>query len=78
MLRALLAADPTIWLEVKDDEGWFTTRFPESVDELYFCVGGIVKDVERLKGFFAVFTETLTQLHKIGSAEKNNPGVPLQ
>ena len=76
-LREQLTADPSLWLEVKDDEGWFATKFPQGVDELYFCVGGIVKDIERLKGFFAVFTETLTQLHQIGSLEKGDPGVAL-
>lgn len=74
-LREQLTADPTLWLEVKDDEGWFATKFPEGVDELHFAVGGIVTDVERLKGFFTVFTETLQQLQKIGSLEKGNPGV---
>jgi hypothetical protein len=76
-LHKQLTADPSIWLEVKDDEGWFSTKFPEGVDELHFSVGGIVKDIDRLKGFFAVFTETLMQLQKIGSLEKGNPGVPL-
>ena len=77
-LREQLTADPTLWLEVKDDEGWFATKFPEGVDELYFAVGGTVTDIERLKGFFSVFTETLTQLHQIGSLEKGDPGVTLQ
>jgi hypothetical protein len=76
-LRQQLTADPTLWLEVKDDEGWFATKFPEGVDELYFCVGGVVTDIERLKGFFALFTETLQQLQKIGTLEKGDPGVPL-
>ena len=77
-LREQLTADPSVWLEVKDDEGWFATKFPQGVDELYFCVGGVVTDIERLKGFFAIFTETLQQLQKIGSLEKGNPGVLLQ
>ncbi|WP_309708260.1 hypothetical protein [Armatimonas sp.] len=77
-LREQLTADPSVWLEIKDDEGWFATKFPEGVDELYFSVGGIVKDIERLKGFFSVFTETLQQLQKIGSLEKGDPGVVLQ
>jgi hypothetical protein len=39
-LRALVAAQPDIHFEVKDDERWFGKRFPEGVDELYFQVTG--------------------------------------
>lgn len=77
-LRHQLIADPTLWLEVKDDEGWFASTFPAGVDELYFCVGGVVTDIERLKGFFGLFTETLQQLQKIGTLAKGDPGVLLQ
>src|SRR5205823_4354155 len=57
-LRALIQAQPKFRLEVKDDEGWFRGQFPEGVDELYFQVGGVIKDVERLKGLYDVFVET--------------------
>ncbi|WP_395093534.1 hypothetical protein [Armatimonas sp.] len=77
-MREKLTADPTLWLEVKNAEGWFTTKFPEGMDELYFAVGGVVTDIKKLKGFFAVFAETLQQFQKIGSLEKGNPGVMLQ
>jgi hypothetical protein len=76
-LRALIQAQPRIRLEVKDDEGWFRKQFPEGVDELHFQVGGVLKDLERLKGLFDLFTEALEQLCRIRAATKQDPGVRL-
>jgi hypothetical protein len=76
-LRALIQAQPRIRLEVKDDEGWFRKQFPEGVDELHFQVGGVIKDIERLKGLFDLFAETLDQLCRIRAATKMDPGVEL-
>jgi len=67
-LRELIAAQPEIHFEVKDDERWFGKKFPEGVDELYFQVVGVIKDVARLEQLFALFAETLDQLCRIGSA----------
>lgn len=76
-IRELLAAQPDVHLEVKDDEGWFGATFPAGVDELYFYAGGIITDVERLKQLFALFAEILNQLCAIGSAYKEDPQVTL-
>lgn len=76
-IRALLQAQPAIHLEVKDDEGWFRPTFPEGVDELYFQVTGVIRDVERLKGLFELFAETLDWLGAMGSADRRDPGVLL-
>jgi hypothetical protein len=62
---------------VKDDEGFFCSSFPGGVDELYFQVVGIVKDVERLKLLYELFAETLDQLCRIGSAKESTPNVSL-
>lgn len=74
-LRALLHLQPSLYLTVKDDEGWFKTAFPEGVDELYFHVLGIIKDVERLRMLYELFTKTLDQLCHIGSAYENDPKI---
>ena len=58
-------------------EGWFGPEFPEGTDELVFTVGGIIKDVERLKQLYEMFGETLDQLCRIGSAYERAPGVTL-
>jgi hypothetical protein len=76
-IRALIAAQPSIHLSVQDDEGWFSTAFPQGVDELYFRVHGVIVDVERLKGLYALFGETLEHLCRIGSAYESDPGVTL-
>jgi hypothetical protein len=77
-LRDLIAGQPQIHFEVKDDEGWFGSKFPEGVDELVFLVVGVIKDVERLKLLFDLFAETLDQLCRIGSAYETTTGVELK
>ena len=76
-LRTLIAAQPQIHFQVKDDEGWFGPKFPEGVDELSFMVVGIITDVERLKALYELFAETLDQLCRVGSAYESAPGVTL-
>jgi hypothetical protein len=76
-LRQLLQQEPDISLEVRDDEGWFGTHFPEGVDELCLQVVGGVKDVARLKRMYDLFAETLDQLCRIGSAYEQAPPVKL-
>jgi hypothetical protein len=76
-LRELIMAQPKIELTVKDDEGWFGAKFPEGVDELHFQVVGIIKDIDRLKGLYDLFAETLDQLCRIGSAYEGSPNVRL-
>jgi hypothetical protein len=76
-LRELIDAQPEIRLELKDDEGFFSTNFPEGVDELYFQVVGVIKDVARLRMLFDLFAEVLEELHRQGSAAEENPGVTL-
>jgi hypothetical protein len=76
-LRELIIAQPKIHLTVKDNEGWFGAAFPENTDELYFLTGGVIKDVDRLKGLFDLFGEALEQLCRIGSAYAEAPKVKL-
>jgi hypothetical protein len=76
-IRQLIEMQPTIYLTVKDDEGWFGTSFPDGVDELYFRVVGVIKDVERLKLLYYLFAETLNHLCHIGSAYGNDPQLEL-
>ena len=76
-IRDLVAQQREIHLEVKDDEGWFGPTFPDGVDELYFAVPGVIKDVERLKRLYALFGETLDHLCRIGSAYRQPPNVTV-
>lgn len=77
-IRELIQLQREISLEVKDDEGWFGIEFPQGVDELYFQVYGIIKDVDRLKNLYYLFAEILNQLCIIGSAYEDNPNVTLK
>ena len=77
-IRRLLEAQPTIKLEVKDDEGWFGTSFPKGVDELCFVVPGVIKDIPRLKLLYELFAETLNHLCHIGSAYEDDPKLSLK
>ena len=76
-MRELIGQQPQIYFAVKDDEGFFRSNFPEGVDELYFQVVGVVRDVERLKLLYELFAETLDQLCHIGLASENPPNVSL-
>jgi hypothetical protein len=77
-IRALVEAQKDINFSVKDDEGWFGTKFPDGVDELAFVVVGVIKDVDRLKQLYELFGETLDELCRIGSAYESDPGVKVK
>jgi hypothetical protein len=76
-IRALIQDQPKINLEIKDDEGFFKVHFPEGVDELYFQVVGVIKDIDRLKELYELFAEVLKELCSMGSASDEKPGVVL-
>ena len=76
-IRQLLEMQKALHFTVKDDEGWFSKTFPEGVDELYFSVAGVIKDVERLKSLYYLFAEVLNHLCHIGSAYENDPQLEL-
>jgi hypothetical protein len=77
-IRRLIAEQPKIRLELKDDEGAFRQRFPEGVDELLFHTHGVIKDVARLRQLFDLFAAVLDELCRIGSAAPDDPGVQLR
>jgi hypothetical protein len=76
-LRRLLAAQPDVHLEVKDDEGWFGTTFPDGVDELYFECPWLVENETVLRSLFDLFICTLERLVQLDSAYPDPPGVRL-
>jgi hypothetical protein len=78
MIRQLIQNQKDIHFQIKDDEGLFKKNFPEGVDELCFEVVGIIKDKERLKSLFDLFSLVLDELCRLGSAYETDPGVSLQ
>jgi hypothetical protein len=77
-IRKLLEEQPKINLEIKDDEGFFSKHFPSNVDELYFSVVGVIKDIERLKDLYELFAEVLKELSAIGIASNEQVAVNLK
>ena len=78
-IRDLISAQPDIHFSVRNDEEkfWGGRNLPSGVDELYFQVVGVIKDIDRLKLLYDLFSETLDELCHMGSANENNPGVKL-
>ena len=76
-IQALIQAQPRFDLKVKDDEGWFGADFPDGVDELYFSVPGVIRDLEQLKRLFELFSEVLNRLCLLDYADEGAPGIEL-
>lgn len=76
-LRALVMAQPKFSLTIRDDEGWFGTEYPPHVDVLVFDVVDRIREVERLKGLYDVFAETLERLSEMGVAGSGTGGVSI-
>jgi hypothetical protein len=76
-LRELVTAQPKFQLCVQDDEGWFGTTYPPDVDVLVFDVAAKIRDVDRLKGLYGVFAETLNKLSGMGVAGGGTGGVKI-
>lgn len=76
-LKTLIREQPDINFEIRDDDGWFGTDFPDGVDELYFECYGVMQDKKKLKALFDLFSATLERLVQIDSAYENDPNVEL-
>jgi hypothetical protein len=76
-LRTLVMAQPKFQLCIQDDDGWFGTKYPPDVDVLVFDVVARIRDVERLKGVYDVFAETLGKLSTMGVAGGGTGGVTI-
>src|SRR5262249_53252465 len=77
-IRRLIAVQPQIRLELKDDEGLSRQRFPGGVDDLAFHPLGVIKDVPRLRQLFDLFAAVLDELCRLGSATADDPGIALR
>jgi hypothetical protein len=77
-IRDLMHCQPRIRYEVRDDEGWFGTQFPDGVDELRFTCVGIIRNVDQLTDLYNLFAETLEHLCEMGSAYEDDPNVDLK
>ena len=77
MIRLTIQALPPDRIEIKDNDGWFGTKFPDDVDELYFLAPGVIENVATLKTLFELFAALLEQLCRIRVTTRRDPGVSL-
>jgi len=74
-IRELIQSQPSIQLQVKGSGGKLKGDQNKRVDELYFQVTGVIKDLGRLKRLFELYEEVLEELSALGSAsEVQMPG----
>ena len=77
-IRQLISAQPDIRFFVNNRHGGVWGKsLPKGVDELYFEVVGAIKEVDRLKLLYELFSETLDELCRMGSAYEDDPQVKL-
>lgn len=76
-IKELFHVQPHIDIQIKDDDGFWGTSFPNGVDELYFNVTGVIKDIDRLKALFDLFGEMLITLVEVGVSEDTEPGISI-
>ena len=78
-IRELITVQPRINFRVQDDEAgfWGARNFPPDVDELYFREYGVIRNVDRLKELYDLFSETLDELCRMGSAYQKVPEVRI-
>ncbi len=73
-IRQLISAQPEIRFFVDQRRsGFLGNGLPEGVAELHFEVVGVIKDVDRLKLLYELFSETLDELCRMGSAREDDP-----
>jgi len=74
-IRQLISFQPQILLQLRKEAPLFQKpKFPDHVNEVYYQVTGILKDLEQLHDLFDLFAETLDHLCAIGTAYEDYPG----
>ena len=78
-IRDLIQDQPEIQFSVHDGESgfWNAQNWPQGVNELYFQVVGVIKDIDRLKLLYDLFSETLDELVRMNSASETDPDVKV-
>ena len=72
-IRALMRFQPKILLQLRPDAPLFQKKFPRGVNEVYFHVSGILRDLEQLHDLYDLFALTLDHLCAIGTAYEDDP-----
>ena len=73
-IRQLISWQPKILLELRREAPLFSKpKFPDDVNEIYYQVTGIIKDLDQLHDLFELFGHTLDHLCAIGTAYEDDP-----
>ena len=73
IIRKLISWQPYISLHSKVDDDWVRDDFREGVSELIFSTPTYIKDKDRLRDLYELFSELLSHLCDIGSAYEDDP-----
>lgn len=76
-IRSLMENQQHSNLQIKGNGGRGKKHFTDDVDELYFEVIGVIRDIERLKALYGLFAKVLQELSDIGTASTEAPKVDL-
>jgi hypothetical protein len=73
-IRELISYQPQIMLQLRREAPLFQKpKFPHDVNEIYYHVGGILKNLDQLHDLFELFSHTLDHLCAIGTAYEDDP-----
>lgn len=73
-IRELISYQPKIQFELRREAPLFIKpKFPKDVNELYYQVSGILKDIDQLHDLFELFSHSLDHLCAIGTAYEDDP-----
>jgi len=76
-IREAFHSQKQIDLRINDYATYHGKSLPANVDELYFSVGLVIKDTERLKVLFELFREMLLTLVRLGIADGQAPAIEV-
>lgn len=77
-IRELLSFHNNISFEVKKSGGMFGSRSLEDVNQLHFEIVGVIRDVERLRNIYMLFSLVLNKLWLMGLISDEDPEVSLK
>ncbi|MDX9754081.1 MAG: DUF3137 domain-containing protein [bacterium] len=76
-LREKIKPHPDLYMEVKNDDGYFSETFPEGVDELLCLIEGEITQIDQLNALYDLFAEVLNTLCHLGSAYEDDPNLSV-
>ena len=73
-IRTLLSYQPYVQFGINKQVPWPQKKFPDGVNEVFFQIPRILKDLDQLHDLYDLFAFTLDHLCHIGSAYEDDPG----